>query len=163
MTHHDPSVDPTTLPPVEPIDGETVFMRKLRLALEHMFVCRLFRNNVGRAWVGEAQVTTNGIFIRKPYQIAFGLCPGSHDLIGITSVVVTEEMVGKRIGVFTSIETKAAGKAATYAQNRFKEMVVSLGGIAGVARCMADALDLMKQAQRNQKLEAPAAPAAPAS
>lgn len=55
---------------------------------------RLFRNNVGRLQ------DKNGTWV------AYGLCPGSSDLIGWRSVVITREMVGQRVAVFTAIECK---------------------------------------------------------
>lgn len=66
----------------------------------------LWRNNVGAA------KTESGSFIR------FGLANDSAginaqiksaDLIGIRPVVITQEMVGKTVGVFISRECKASG------------------------------------------------------
>lgn len=61
----------------------------------------------------------------------------SSDLIGITSVTVTPEMVGRTLAVFTAIEVKEeAWKPSTTdkrerAQRNFIEWVKSRGGIAG--------------------------------
>ena len=63
----------------------------------------------------------------------------SSDLIGITQVVVTPEMVGQVIGVFTAIEVKGStwkqrrsdDRAA--AQGRFIDVVREYGGRAGFA------------------------------
>lgn len=62
----------------------------------------------------------------------------SSDLIGITSLVVTQDMVGKLIGVMTAIEVKKEGWRWTasdreVAQRNFHELVISRGGIAGFA------------------------------
>jgi len=55
---------------------------------------KMFRNNVGGAY------TQDGTWI------TFGLHKGSSDTIGWTPVVITQEMVGKTVAVFTSIEYK---------------------------------------------------------
>ncbi len=64
----------------------------------------------------------------------------SSDLIGITTIVITQEMVGKMVGVFTAIEvkdekwrpTKKLDKRET-AQKNFIDWVISRGGMAGFA------------------------------
>ncbi len=58
---------------------------------------RLFRNNVGM------------LFNDRGTPVNYGLQKGSHDLIGITSITITPEMIGRTIGVFTSIEMKKTG------------------------------------------------------
>jgi len=94
---------------------------------------RLWRNNVG------AVHTADGRFLR------FGLANESagvnkeiksSDLIGITPVIITQEMVGQTVGVFTSIEVKRIGWSYTgsdreKAQNKWIELIRKLGGIAG--------------------------------
>jgi len=63
----------------------------------------------------------------------------SSDLIGITSVVVSPDMVGRMIGIFTAIEVKAEGWKPSLtdkreiAQRNFITWVQSRGGIAGFA------------------------------
>lgn len=59
----------------------------------------------------------------------------SSDLIGITRVLITPEMVGTTIGQFTAIETKKqawkwSGNAHEVAQLKFHQIVVSYGGKA---------------------------------
>lgn len=60
----------------------------------------------------------------------------SCDLIGITPVVITPDMVGKTLGVFTGIEVKKegwsyTGKGRETAQNNFIKLVESYYGFAG--------------------------------
>ena len=63
----------------------------------------------------------------------------SSDLIGITKIVVTPEMVGQVIGVFTAIEVKAStwklrpNDERVAAQKRFIDVVREYGGRAGFA------------------------------
>lgn len=92
---------------------------------------RLWRNNAG------AVTTDDGRHIR------FGLgnesarlnaALKSSDLIGITPVVITPDMVGRTIGVFTSIEVKRPGwvykgQGREVAQQAWITMIKTLGGI----------------------------------
>lgn len=73
--------------------------------------------------------------------IRYGLCKGSSDLIGWTPITITEDMVGKKIAIFTAIEVKKDkyGKyQATDEQLRFISAVKKNGGFAGVADCNKD-------------------------
>lgn len=67
----------------------------------------------------------------------------SSDDIGYTSVLITPEMVGQKLAVFTSIEMKAEKfkikdvypeKSREFKQQKWNEMVVKAGGIAGFAK-----------------------------
>jgi hypothetical protein len=92
---------------------------------------RLFRNNTGTL------KDQNG----RP--VSFGLCKGSADLIGWRTVTVTPEMVGTTVAVFTSIEVKTATGRLRPEQQQWLDAVQAAGGIAGVARSVDDALDLL--------------------
>ena len=93
--------------------------------------CRLFRNNTGTL------KDANG----RPVQ--FGLCKGSADLIGWRTVTITPEMVGTQVAVFTSIEVKAATGRLRPEQRQWLDAVQAAGGVAGVARSVADAQQLL--------------------
>jgi hypothetical protein len=58
-------------------------------------------------------------------------------------MVITPEMVGQRIAVFTSVEVKTATGRLSPAQTHWLHAVRSAGGIAGVARSVADAHHLV--------------------
>lgn len=67
----------------------------------------------------------------------------SHDLIGITPIVITPEHIGKRLGVFTSIEVKKPGwifkgTQRELAQQAWANLVISLGGFAQFATGKGD-------------------------
>lgn len=107
---------------------------------------RLWRNNVGMAWQGKTRqqegVERDRITLFYPRAIRFGLAEGSSDLIGITSVLITPEMVGRQMAVFTAIETKAK-KKPTEQQVKFIDTVLGLGGFAGIARSVDDAVQIV--------------------
>lgn len=90
----------------------------------------LFRNNVGACQF-------------KGRWIQFGLVKGSSDHIGWTSVIVTPDMVGKRIAVFTGVEWKSTEGMPSPAQLHFAARVKLDGGYAGIARSVEDALRII--------------------
>lgn len=111
---------------------EDIVSAEIDLALSHGDV-RLWRNNVGV------------LVDRTGRPVAYGLgskggevLPGTSDKIGLRSVVVTPEMVGRRLAVFTAIEEKDLAKP-TPAQLRFIANIQRMGGLAGVAHSVAEA------------------------
>ena len=105
---------------------------------------RLFKNNTGVAYTQDGRPVFFGLgnegtkddeSIRTP------------DDVGWTTIVITPEMVGKEIAVFTAIDSKKAGfrvksdytkGTREYGQNKFFKLVKKYGGIAGFASCAAD-------------------------
>jgi hypothetical protein len=101
---------------------------------------RLFRNNVGVAWQGEKISLKLGVLILRAVRaIRFGLFVGSGDLIGWKSITVTPDMVGRRVAVFLSVETKAARGVKSTEQETWRDNVVAAGGLAGFARSVDEA------------------------
>ena len=100
---------------------------------------RLFNNPVGEAWMGKTISQANGqIVLRYPRRVRFGLVPGSSDLIGFRTVIITPDMIGQRIAQFVAIETKGPTGRATKDQKNFLRVVDESGGIAVLARNIAD-------------------------
>jgi hypothetical protein len=127
--------------------SEADFMRRcLKRATE--MGARLFRNNVGRAWVGdEAIKMPNGkdVLLRNARPFRSGV-PGMSDLIGWVPVTITPGMVGQTVAVYAAVETKTARGRATEEQKAFISVVSGAGGMAGIARTDAD-LDKILSAQ----------------
>ena len=110
--------------------SEQTIQQHIRLACS-IGNCRLFRNNTGTLRDQHG----------RPVQ--FGLCKGSADLIGWTTRTVTQDMVGQQIAVFTSIEVKSSSGRVKPEQQQWLNAVQAAGGIAGVARSVEDAMDLL--------------------
>ncbi len=100
---------------------ETSILQRVRLILGGIPGLKIFRNNVGK------------LEDRFGRWVIFGLCPGSSDLIGWRSIIVTPEMVGKPVAVFVAIEIKVPGGRRAPDQKAFIAAVQQAGGIAGFA------------------------------
>jgi hypothetical protein len=86
--------------------------------------------------------------VRNGRPLRAGLAVGSSDLIGLRSVTVTPEMVGQRLAVFSAIEVKAPRRPLTTEQEAFIAMVMEMGGLAGVARSVEEAEEILKGGSR---------------
>lgn len=122
--------------------AESTVMRQVWAAVASTTI--LFRCNTGRAWVGYGpprRLTDGSAVLAQARPIALGLSrpngdsvTGTPDLIGWSPVVITADMVGCVIAVFTGIETKRTTGGRTSAeQANFIAQVQRAGGIAGVA------------------------------
>jgi hypothetical protein len=69
---------------------------------------------------------------------------GGSDLIGLHSMTIEPHHVGQTMAVFLAVEVKTATGRPTAEQKRFIEFVQSAGGIAGIARSVDEALELIK-------------------
>lgn len=103
---------------------------RLKIAREGKTV--VFRNNSGAAEDKTGRIIRYGLAndsarINKEIK--------SHDLIGWTSIVITPEMVGQKVAVFTSIECKRQGwkpdpnDEREKAQRKWGDAVSAAGGI----------------------------------
>jgi hypothetical protein len=111
--------------------SEAAIQQQIRLALSRAGSV-MHRNNVGAYRDDQGRVIRYGVGN-----------PGGSDLIGWTPVIITHEMVGGMLGVFTAIEVKAPRGRPTEAQLNFLRQVQLGGGIAGIARSTQDALALL--------------------
>lgn len=101
----------------------------------------LFTNRVAKAWVGQLRSYINGrleLLNARPMEAGFGV--GSSDLIGVTRVTVTPEMVGKTVAVFTAVEVKVGKDKLSKEQLEFLALVQGWGGIAVECREVPDGL-----------------------
>lgn len=105
---------------------------------------RLWRNNVGTGWAGQATRITAGnlqaiahtlrpgdVVVRNARPLHAGLCVGSSDLIGYRRV--------GDLAQFVALEVKSATGRPTSEQTRFLDHISSAGGCAAVVRSIADA------------------------
>lgn len=86
----------------------------------------LWRNNVGVVRFPDGSV------------VRYGLCNGSHDLIGFTDITITPAMVGKSLPVLTSFEVKTDTGRVTSEQQTFLDFILSHNGISAIVRNEGD-------------------------
>ena len=109
---------------------------------------RLWRNNVGTGWAGQATKVTTGnlraiaaglrpgdVVIRQGRPLHAGLCVGSSDLIGYRQV--------DGVAQFVALEVKSANGRPTAQQVQFLDHITGAGGCAGVVRSVDDASALL--------------------
>ena len=138
--------------------AESTVQRNVWLALARRALARvtLFRANSGKAWLsggGKVEVDARGtahVPFARPVALGLALTsgdtvPGLSDLAGWTAVVITPEMVGRRIPVFTAIETKESGGGRRREnQINFVQQVQKAGGIAGFAASEQQANEIIE-------------------
>jgi hypothetical protein len=104
---------------------------------------RLWRNNVGTGWAGQAtQIRRRGmvavepgdVVVRNARPLHAGLCTGSSDLIGYRQIDGVAQLV--------AIEVKSATGRPTPQQVQFLNHIQAAGGCAGIARSV-DAAQLL--------------------
>lgn len=92
---------------------------------------RLFVNDQGVATVGDRT-------------IRYGLGVGSTDLVGVHTIVITPEMVGRIIGVAVFAEVKTDTGRLQEHQENFINQMLKMGAIAGVVRSVEDMNNLLE-------------------
>lgn len=131
---------------------ETSIGKKIQLAIGSIPGIRLFRNNSGFAWIGESikfnkrqtvNVEQGDVLIKQGRAFHAGLCKGSSDFIGLKSVIITSEMIGKPVAIFLATEVKTKIGRATPEQISFLNMVNKLGGIGFFTTDENEALEFL--------------------
>jgi len=129
--------------------GETALLKAIQMDLSNGRT-RLWRNQVGEAWQGIVTPAPSGpwapgsLIIQHPRRINFGLCTGSADLVGYTTVAVTADMMGQHVAVFTGVEVKSGSGRASEEQKAWLSVVTQAGGFSGIARSIQDAREILR-------------------
>jgi VRR-NUC domain len=109
--------------------SEQHVQQAIRLALGTRPDVTLWRNNCGKL----PDPRTNR-------WVEFGVAnPGGSDLIGLRTVTIGPEHIGRTMAVFSACEVKTPTGRVRPEQQRFIDFVRSRGGIAGIARSVEDA------------------------
>jgi len=126
---------------------ETNLMRLIMVSLSKRGF-RMFRNNTGKAYVGNSYVRIaksgmhfieqGDMIIKSPRIFHAGLIKGSSDLIGWKTTEITQDMVGKKIAIFTAVEVKTPRGKPSDEQINFINQVNNNGGIATIMKSEND-------------------------
>lgn len=116
------------------MNKETRIQRNIMIAISQLGHT-VWRNETGSFWTGKP-IHKDGrtVTLATARMIPCGLCVGSSDLIGIT-----------KTGRFFAIEVKTPEGRVSKEQEQFIDHIESMNGIAGVARSVQDALDLLSR------------------
>lgn len=112
--------------------SEAAVQQRALLEASHLGAI-LFRNNSGACMDDRGRMVRYGLANESK---KLNTRMKSSDLIGVTPVIITQAMVGHRVGVFTAIETKPEGWTLRpsdkrgAAQAHFMNIVLVAGGIA---------------------------------
>lgn len=152
--------------------SENEVLRRIWLKLG--VVCRLFRVNTGQAYVtgGGKPITLRGgdsgvisvggktarlspgtVIIPNGRPISMGFTKpdgrtvvGTLDLNGFTSIIITPEMVGQKVAVFTCVDAKRSkGGRVSPEQQKMIDFVELFGGIGGIAASEDEALQIIER------------------
>lgn len=127
---------------------ESTVGQEVQIAAMH-FKCNLMRNNSGAFKDETGRLVFFGlgnISPKRSKEIK------SSDYIGITEVLITPEMVGRTLGVFTAVEVKEEAwnpnkkfDERENAQHNFIKWVISKGGYAGFVHKVDILKDIFRQ------------------
>jgi hypothetical protein len=132
------------------MDEQSV-LRRVWLGMQG--ISTLFRVQTGKGWVsggGKAQRLPSGHVLvpnGRPVALGFGLVSGdpvegTSDLVGLTKVTITPEMVGHVLPVFTVFETKRLiGGRISPAQHNFIDVITGAGGIGAAVNSPESAME----------------------
>src|SRR5690554_872736 len=117
------------------MNPETKIQNSILIALSQAG-CTVWRVETAGAWVGR-QIHKDGstVTLANARMFTTGLVKGGSDIIGISPD-----------GRFLAVEVKTARGLVSPEQQRFIDAVNKAGGIAGVARSVDDALELIGSA-----------------
>lgn len=116
-------------------------------AIRGAFV-RIYRNESGHGVVGNIKAIHEAetiklypgdFVVRGGRRTSFGIATGGGDLIGLASIVVTQEMVGQRVALFVSGEGKVDGDRMSDEQREWHQTVLDAGGVSVEIRDPEDA------------------------
>lgn len=133
---------------------ESTIWKECLLAIGKLTGIRVFRNNVGTAWVGRSirlkkgqsfVADGNELVIYDPRPLQAGLHKGSGDGIGWREIEITQDMVGKKLAQFVSLETKTKTGRVSIDQQNWAKVVNESGGLAIIARSPDDITKAFKQ------------------
>lgn len=96
----------------------------------------LYRNNVGMAYTGVLSKDKKSLL--RPRPIKFGLKKGSGDYIGYKKITITEDMVGKELAVFVSVEAKSKTGRGGSDQLNWRDSINYHNGMACICKSASD-------------------------
>lgn len=128
-----------------PALSEHDIQSKIRIAISQNNLGTSFRVNVGQAYTGnEIKKQSDGsILIKNPRPFISGVPKGFSDLLIISPITITPEMVGQQFARAGFLEVKTATGRPTKEQLNFIDQMQKLGARAGIARSVEDVIKIL--------------------
>ena len=115
---------------------------------------RLFPMTIGKFWgpftrgiqfkdTRTITVNPGDVLIRRGHMVSIGT-KGMSDLLGSSPLKITEEHFGMTLPILTAVEVKAGKDQLRPGQPEFLKFVTDLGGRAGIARTVEDAVRIVR-------------------
>lgn len=125
--------------------SEHDIQNQIRIAISQKNLGTSFRTNVGQAYTGEKIIKNadRSIKIINPRPFNTGLPKGFSDLLIITPIIITSEMVGQQLARAGFLEIKTKTGRPTKDQLNFIDQMQSLGARAGIARSVEDVIKIL--------------------
>lgn len=118
--------------------SETALQNDILCALGQRIDALVWRNQVGKFRA-----------IDDPRRVVSVGTRGSADILGVRSIVVGPELVGKTIGVAFAVEVKTPAGRLSPVQARWAQAWQARGGEHCVARSVEDAVDFLSAIGKN--------------
>lgn len=117
----------------------------IRIGISENNLGTCFRVNVGQAYVGDKIIKNpdRSIKIINPRMFNTGLPKGFSDLLVITPIIITPEMINQQFARAGFLEIKTVTGRPTKDQLNFIEQMKKLGARAGVARSIEDVIQIL--------------------
>lgn len=117
------------------MNPETKLQRQIMVALSQAGHT-VFRNETGKFWAGKV-IHKDGrqVTLTNAMMIPVGLAVGSCDIVGLQ----------RDTGRFFGVEVKTKTGRVSAEQSKFIDTINQRGGVAGVARSIEDALELLSR------------------
>lgn len=108
--------------------------------------CITFRINVGTGITGNGQIRhkDGSVTVKNARPFSTGVPVGFPDLLVIKSKIITQDMVGKKIGIAGFAEIKTETGRIRPEQVTFIDRMLQIGCIAGIVRSAHDFRELFK-------------------
>jgi hypothetical protein len=124
--------------PRKPDESGDQLASRLATYVRRRWQADIWKNRGGELYTGVLAYNINGnLVLSQPKEVRLEVAPCN--LIGMSQVTVTPEMVGKRLAIFTAIECKSRKTKESARQKDWIEKVKTMGGIAGFAYSVAHA------------------------
>lgn len=118
------------------MNSETPLMKRIFLGLSQTFQAKVFRNQTGKYKLADGRYLSSGVGGN-----------GGSDGIGWVPLVITKEMVGRKVAVFLAVEVKTPKSKSPEnpLQVNFIRAVNEDGGIGIITKSLEESIEYIRR------------------